>query len=59
MVAKINQLRDENDSLRRMIEKAKAPAYTEMTKKKIVNQDRRDVSPLRESLRSSYRPPLE
>jgi hypothetical protein len=37
MVEKINVLRDENESLRRMVEKAKAPAYTEMTKKKIVH----------------------
>ncbi len=35
MSAKINQLREENDSLRRMVEKAKIPAYSEMTKKKI------------------------
>lgn len=34
---KINSLRDENESLRRMVEKTKIPAYTEMTKKKIVN----------------------
>ncbi len=37
MVEKINVLRDENESLRRMVEKAKAPAYTQMTKKKIVH----------------------
>jgi phage host-nuclease inhibitor protein Gam len=33
---KINQLREENDSLRRMVEKSKIPAYCEMTKKKII-----------------------
>ena len=56
---KINNLRDENDSLKRMIEKSKAPTYTEMTKKKIVHQD---ASPMRDSLSNSYRPsrnPLE
>ncbi len=35
MGLKINQLKDENDSLRTLIERAKIPAYCEMTKKKI------------------------
>ena len=39
LVDKINLVREENESLKRMVEKAKAPAYSEMTKKKIVHQD--------------------
>lgn len=35
LTEKINQLREENESLRRMVEKTKIPAYCEMTKKKI------------------------
>lgn len=48
--------------MKRLVDKSKAPAYSEMTKKKIVNQDKdKNVSPYRESLRSSYRhrQPLE
>ncbi len=42
--------------MRRLIERTKIPVYTEMTKKKIVNQENCDGSPLRQSLKSSYRP---
>lgn len=35
MSTKINQLKEENDSLRTMIERAKIPPYCQMTKKKI------------------------
>lgn len=54
MSLKINQLREENDSLRKMVEKTKIPAYCEMTKKKII-QPEFDEQSQRESLRGSYR----
>lgn len=45
--------------MRRLVDKGKAPTYTEMTKKKIVHQH--DASPFRESMNSSLRgrTPLE
>jgi thiamine pyrophosphate-dependent acetolactate synthase large subunit-like protein len=52
---KINQLREENDSLRRMVEKTKIPAYCEMTKKKIIQPDYDDQTSNHESMRGSYR----
>lgn len=54
MSLKINQLREENESLRKMVEKTKIPAYCEMTKKKII-QPEFDEQSQRESLRGSYR----
>lgn len=43
-----------------MVERAKAPAYTEMTKKKVIHhENKKNMSPFRESMRSSYRHPLE
>lgn len=53
---KINELRDENDSLRRMVEKSKIPAYCEMTKKKIVNTEQDERESMRQSMRGSFRP---
>ena len=54
----INQLRDENESLRRAVDKARAPSYTQMTKKKMMPTPKHENSSYNNSLRSSFRNPL-
>lgn len=55
LTVKINQLREENDSLRRIVEKTKIPGYCEMTKKKIIQTEYDEESSRWESQRESVR----